>query len=163
LNVILDASSSINLHRAGLLEVVLGLTSSGFVFHIGYIVRDECGDLQQFLDLEVAKGALMMIATQSVAPQAFAEVLNLYDLGLGETECIALAKERSLSVCTDDKAARKAVTQHLGEGRVVGSLGLIRECVREGLLSAGDAFIGYETMKARGAFLPCVSTDYFKS
>jgi predicted nucleic acid-binding protein len=162
LNVVLDASSSINLHRSGLLEVVLALSSFGYVFYLGYIVRDECGDLQEFLDTQARTGNLTMLPDNALTPQEFTDVLNLYDLGLGETECIALAKQLSLSVCTDDRAARKAAAEHIGENRVFGSLRLIRECVCRGLIPAQDAFLAYETMKARGAFLPCVSAAYFE-
>jgi len=162
LNVVLDASSSINLHRGGVFDVVLSLTSSAFVFHMGYIVRSECGDLREFLDVLVTKGSLVLLPDNTLGPQEFTEVLNLYELGLGETECIALAKQHELSVCTDDKAARRAAAQHLGDGRVFGSLRLIRECVCQGLLSAQTAYAAYETMKARGAFLPSVSAVYFE-
>jgi predicted nucleic acid-binding protein len=161
LNVIIDASSSINLHRGGVLEIVLSLTSFGFVFHVGSIVRSECGDLSEFLDIQAALGTLVILPDDSLSPLEFAEILNLYDLGLGETECIALAQQRELCVCTDDKAARKAAVQHLGAERAIGSLKLIRNCVCQGLLGSREALIAYELMKSRGAFLPPVSTDYF--
>lgn len=92
----------------------------------------------------------------------FSDVLKLYDLGLGETECIALAEQQDLCVCTDDKAARRAAIKHLGESRVLGSLALTRACVCHRLLTAGDAFMAYETMKACGAFLPVIPSDYFE-
>jgi predicted nucleic acid-binding protein len=161
LNIILDASSSINLCRGGVLEIVLKLAAFGFVFHIGSIVRSECGDLCDFLDLQAASGILVVLPDDTLSPIEFAEILNLYDLGLGETECIALAHQRTLCVCTDDKAARKAAVQHLGADRVLGSLKLIRNCVCQRLLGSQEAFIAYELMKSRGAFLPPISTDYF--
>ncbi|MGC1105481.1 MAG: hypothetical protein WA876_03005 [Candidatus Acidiferrales bacterium] len=162
MNVILDASSSINLYRCELLEIVLKLASFGFVFYIGCIVKNECGGLDGFLDLHAAQGSLAILPDDTLTPVEFAEVLNLYDLGLGETECIALAKQRELSVCTDDKAARKAAVQHLGEERAFGSLRLLRTCVCQGLLASQDAFLAYEMMKARGAFLPEVPLSYFE-
>ena len=162
MNVVLDASSSINLHRSGLLEVVLTLSSFGYVFYLGYIVRDECGELKEFLDVQARRGSLTMLPDNALTSQQFADVLSLYDLGLGETECIASGKQLGLSVCTDDRAARKAAAKHIGEDRVLGSLRLIRECVCRGLISAHDAFRAYETMKARGAFLPCVSAAFFE-
>jgi predicted nucleic acid-binding protein len=161
LNIIIDASSSINLHRSGMLEVVLGLTSFAFVFHMGYIVMGECGDLREVLEAWVSSGMLVMLPDNALDPEEFADVLNLYGLGLGETECMALAKQQDLCVCTDDKAARRAAAKHLGEERVLGSLRLIRECVRYRLLSAQQAHAAYETMKDQGAFLPPVSASYF--
>jgi hypothetical protein len=162
LNLILDASSTINLHRGGVFEVVLGLTSFAFVFRLGYIVRGECGDLQEFLDGFVTDGRLVMLPDDTLTPQEFANILNLYELGSGESECIALAHHQGLTVCTDDKAARRAAIRHLGEDRVVGSLRLIRECVCKRLLTVQNACIAYETMKARGAFLPPIPSAYFE-
>jgi predicted nucleic acid-binding protein len=161
LNVILDASSSINLHRGGALEVVFRLTSFAFVFHMGYIVRSECGNLQGLLDSLVVKGSLVMLSDIRLGPQEFTDILNLYDLGLGDTECIAFAKKEGLIVCTDDKAARKAAIEHLGTDRALGSLRLIRECVCQGLLTSHAACLAYETMRAQGAYLPVVSSTYF--
>jgi predicted nucleic acid-binding protein len=124
---------------------------------MGYIVRSECGDLREFLDVLVTKGSLVLLPDNTLDPQEFTDLLNLYELGLDETECIALAKQHGLSVCTDDEAARRAAAQHLGDDRVLGSLRLIRECVCQGLVSVQAAHVAYETMKARGAFLPSVS------
>jgi len=162
LRIILDASSSINLHRGGLLEAVLSLSSFAFTFYVGCIVKGECGDLQEWLTAQAARGRLVILPDDTLSPQEFADVLNLYDLGLGETECIALAKQQGLCVCTDDKAARRAATEHLGDGSVVGSLRLIRECVCQGLLTAQAAFLAYQAMKDRGAFLPPIADSYFE-
>jgi predicted nucleic acid-binding protein len=161
LNVILDASSSINLYRGGVLEVVLKLTSFGFIFHVGSIVRSECGDLSEFLDLQAAMGNLVILPDDTLSVLGFSEILSLYDLGLGETECIALAHQRNSCVCTDDKSARKAAVQHLGAERALGSLRLLRNCVCQGLIGPPEAVIAYELMKSRGAFLPSISVDYF--
>lgn len=161
MKIVLDASSTINLHRGGVFEVVLELASFAFVFHLGYIVRSECDDLQEHLDAFASDGKLIFLADDTLTPHEFAEILNLYELGLGETECIALAKQQGLSVCTDDKAARKAAAEHLGAGRVVGSLGLVRECVHRGLMTLQEACVAYNAMKACGAFLPPITPNYF--
>jgi predicted nucleic acid-binding protein len=159
LNVILDASSTINLHRADLLPVILRLTS--IAFHVGYIVREECEGIKRFIDIQVSAGTLVLVPDSTLTARKFAEILGLYDLGLGETECIALAEQQGFLICTDDKAARKAATRHLGSERVLGSLRLLRECVCQGLLAPGKAFVAYEAMKAAGAFLPSVPANYF--
>jgi predicted nucleic acid-binding protein len=161
LRLILDSSSTISLHNGGLLKTVLQLTSTDFVFHIGTVVRDECGDLRQVLDQQSAEGRLVILPGNTLTAAQFNVVLELYELGLGETECIALAEQQSLVVCTDDKAARKAAIQHLGKDRAVGSLRLIRECVCARHITTRDAFACYETMKSRGAFLPDIVATYF--
>ena len=161
MRIILDASSAINLHRSGLLELVMQLTAVGFVFHVGFIVIGECADMREWLDEQASKGLLAVIPDDALTPDEFAAFLSLYELGSGETECIALAKKLDLSVCTDDKAARRAAEEQLGKDRVIGSLRLLRECVCQGLLTPEAACAGYETMRASGAFLPSVAHSYF--
>jgi predicted nucleic acid-binding protein len=161
LNLVLDSSSTINLQNGDTLEVVLKLASTTFRFHMGTIVRGECRELTPLLDEQVKKGLLAILPGKTLTATRFAEILYLYELGLGETECIAHAEQRSLVVCTDDKAARKAAGAHLGQDRVVGSLRLMRETVCAGNIDPHQAYIAYEQMKVRGAFLPEITADYF--
>lgn len=161
MNVIVDTSSTINLYNGGLLELVLGLSSFSYVFHMGLIVKGECGELGVYLDRQAIDGRLVFLEDPALSVDEFTSVLELYDLGPGETECIALAKCNDFTVCTDDKAARKAAASHLGAERVCGSLALIRECVCRRRLSSHEALVGYETMKLRGAFLPALEQTYF--
>jgi predicted nucleic acid-binding protein len=161
LKLIVDACSTINLHNGSMLEAVLDLGSSGFVFHIGTIVRGECGDLTPFLDEQVKRGRMTILPGKIITPVIFAEVLNQYELGLGETECIVHAEQKTLVVCTDDMAARAVAKIRLGEARVLGSLRLIRQCVCEGSLTSAEAYARYELMRSRGAFLPDVPSSYF--
>jgi predicted nucleic acid-binding protein len=135
---------------------VLELTSAGFNFHIGTIVRGECGELSSSIESHVSNRRLTVLPGRAITATQFAHLLNLYELGLGETECIAHAQQRVLTICTDDKAARQAAERHLGTQRVVGSLALIRECVRSGRIASHAAFVSYELMRAKGAFLPDV-------
>lgn len=142
-------------------ETVLELTSAGFNFHMGTVVRGECGELSSSIEKHVSNGRLTVLPGKTVTATQFAHILNLYELGLGETECIAHAEQRVLTVCTDDKAARRAAELHLGTGRVVGSLALIRECACSQRITSLAAYVSYELMRSKGAFLPDVSSSYF--
>ncbi len=161
MNLVLDSSSSINLYNGNMFETVLDLTVGGFCFYMGTIVRGECGNLATFIEEQVSKGRIIILHGKSLTPTEFSRVLLLYGLGLGETECIVHAEHQSFSVCTDDNAARRATDTHLGPGRVLGSLTLIRECVCRKKITADAAYIAYESMKAKGAFLPQVPLTYF--
>lgn len=161
MNVILDASSTINLHHGDLLGIVLSLDPETFKFHMGVIVRGECGGLASYLEEQNGNGRLVFLPSRAIAARDLADILNRYELGLGESECIVHAERRSLIVCSDDKAARKAVEAHLGYGRVVGSVKLIRECVVAGTITSTDAYARYELMRSRGAFLPDIDSSYF--
>jgi predicted nucleic acid-binding protein len=162
LNLVLDSCSTINLHNGGVLGAVFGLRSFGFAFHVGPIVVGECENLSPSLSQHITSGNLVELPDGSISASEFAQVLDKYDLGLGETECIALARRHGYTVCSDDKAARKAATRHLGSGRVTGSLHLLRECVRLGQMTSQAASAAYETMRSRGAFLPDLASSYFE-
>jgi len=161
LNLILDSSSTINLHNGDVFGVALELVSEGFRFHMGTIVRGECGGLSSLIENHVRDGRLTILQGRAISAAQFARLLNKYELGLGETECIAHAEQHSLIVCTDDNAARRATADHLGAGKVVGSLALMRECVCSELITSHAAYVTYELMRARGAFLPEIAASYF--
>jgi len=161
LNIILDSCSTINLHNGELLEEVLNLACANYVFHMGTIVRGECGNLTSYLDDQIRRGRITILLGKAITPSAFADILYEYELGLGETECIVHAVQRGLTVCTDDGAARAAAKAHLGHERVVGSLRLIRDCVCAGVITSDRGYIGYELTKSRGAFLPEILPTYF--
>ncbi len=92
----------------------------------------------------------------------FIDFLALYDLGDGETECLAFAdNDAAIVICSDDSAARAVASQRFGSERVVGSLYLLRECVRQNLIIHVQARAVYELMKYRGGFLPELPDDYF--
>ena len=55
------------------------------------------------------------------------------------------------------------LAQELGEGRVTGSLGLMKDAVAIGRLSVAEVMAAYERMKAAGAFLPNVDQAFFRS
>lgn len=163
MKVILDSCSTINLYNGDLLENVLDLGSGHFEFYIGTIVLGECSVLIPYLDKQARQGRISILPCKRIAPARFAEVLNFYELGVGETECLVHAELQVLTVCTDDRAARAAAAAHLGEDRVVGSLRLVRECVSAGAITSARAYLGYESMKTRGAFLPEIAASYFQN
>ena len=80
-------------------------------------------------------------------------LLDRYDLGYGETERIAFCISEGLSFCLDEGRARKSAEGELGASRV-GTLYLLRECVRSSLLTKAEAKLAYEQMKVPGGVPP---------
>lgn len=160
MKVIVDASSLINLMKAGALAIVLRL--EGFTFNIGPLVEYECGPEAPELTAAIADGSIARLDDNALSANAFANFMGLYDLGDGETECLAFADDNpEFTICTDDGAARAAASGHFGGDRVVGSLFLLRECVRKGILKGEEARGLYELMRKMGGFLPDLADDYF--
>lgn len=73
-------------------------------------------------------------------------------LGLGERTCLAVAAVRSAMLATDDRAARRAGRQF--GIQVIGTIGILRSCVRQGLLSQSKAQTVLEEMIAAGYYSP---------
>jgi predicted nucleic acid-binding protein len=149
LKLAIDACSLIILGNGGVLEKVLALDQHEFF--VGSFVKEECGG---FLDSYVQGGGLKKLADERLSLHDFVTLLDRYDLGYGETECIAFCISEGLTFCSDDAKARKSAESELGATRVVGTLYLLRECIRSGLLTKAEAILAYEQLKVRGAFLP---------
>jgi predicted nucleic acid-binding protein len=162
LKIILDASSLINLIHGEALETVLGLADH--TFSLGPQVKSECGPDEERLELLIQAGTITLADDSRLPANTFVELLALYELGDGETECLAFAdNDHDYIVCSDDGAARYAGSQRFGANRVIGSLFLIRECARQRRITADQARAVYELMKTRGGFLPDLPDDYFAS
>lgn len=160
MKLIVDASSLINLTKAGALAIVLSL--EGFTFGIGPLVENECGPDDPELNAAIADGLIARLDDDAISANAFSNLLELYDLGDGETECLAFAdSDAQFVICSDDGAARTVAASLFGADRVVGSLFLLRECVRKLLLTSEQARALYEVMRNMGGFLPDLAADYF--
>lgn len=160
MNAILDASSAINLVNGGVLTTVLRIRDCEFA--VGPQVLEECHDQQGELADAVERGQLTVLDDDVISGSAFAALLVEHQLGLGETECLAFAQlDSELAFCSDDKRARAVARTVLGESRVIGSIYLLKECVRQRLLSGTEANGAYAEMRAQGGFLPSLPSDYF--
>ncbi|MFQ6120500.1 MAG: hypothetical protein ACE5KE_11545 [Methanosarcinales archaeon] len=78
-------------------------------------------------------------------------------LGKGESSCISIALSRDLKVLTDDKDARK-LAQRRGVP-VSGTIGVLVEAVREGLLSLEEGNTMLSDMIKNGYFSPYETLD----
>jgi predicted nucleic acid-binding protein len=155
---ILDASALINLINGGVLGKVLNLPNRSFA--VGPQVLGECATHREIIDPFLGQ-ALRVLSDDELSASLFFSLLERYELGIGETECLTLADQYDGGVCTDDRKARNMCTSKIGSDRVLGSVRLLREAVSADLLSPEEAIQAYQTMKARGAFLPDVPSDYF--
>lgn len=131
------------------------------IFYIQGIVEDELNEVDDFgLEL-IQAGLLHSISGSTVFASEVGDVAANYNLGLGEAECIAIAKKNGFTVASDDGNARKAAAKELGREKIIGSLGLVVETVKSGIIDPSTAASGYDAMRRRGAFLPPVPNTYF--
>jgi len=78
-------------------------------------------------------------------------------LGKGESSCLSIAISRDLKVLTDDRDARR-LAQRRGVP-VSGTIGVLVEAVREGLLSVEEANTMLSDMIEKGYFSPFETLD----
>ena len=129
---------------------------------IGPIVRWECKTHAGKIDACVEAGELIEFSDQKIPGFLFLQLLEKYNLGDGETECLAYCVQFSTLMACDDRRARNVAYWELGQDSIMGSLALLKQCVSEDGLTSKCAFQSYKLMKERGAFLPVINEDFFK-
>lgn len=158
---ILDASCLINLCHGAVLDIVLRTPKiSGCV---GPLVVGECASIKTSIDDAISAGLIVLLSDEEVDSEDFFRLLEAYNLGPGETECILFAKIGSDHVCMDDRKARQVAGKEIGKERVTGSLGLLRMAVNENQINNDEAYEAYSKMLTGGAFLPHFSKEGFRS
>lgn len=160
MDVIIDASSVINLDNGQALEMVSRLEDHRF--WLSPLVIGECEPTCAATVLRLQQnGLLNFVDPKDVSAETYLEILETHDLGEGETECIAICSAKPFIFCCDDNKARQLAQRLLGNGSVIGSIGLLRRCVVHGQISAFDAYAIYELMRQAGGFLPDVDAKWF--
>lgn len=130
--------------RLGLLEKLWGAVTVPEA-----VYQEVANDLPGGKEIaEAVKSGWLQVG--SVKDQATVRLLQTVGLlGKGESECIVLAKEIGARVIlTDDKKARK--TAAAGGIETTGTLGLLVQAVREGILTKEDALAAVESLSETG-------------
>jgi predicted nucleic acid-binding protein len=159
LKIIFDASALFNLVHGDVFDVILSVLDQPPC--LGPQVKAECITIASALDQAVRAYRLEMLDDTVLPASLFFQLLEKYELGAGETECLAFASVQPLLVCCDDRRARNMITRELGDGRVTGTLGLLIRAIQAGVLTPDRATAAYQLMRRRGAFLPDVPAGVF--
>jgi len=160
LKLIFDASSLINLINGEGFDVVL--TIQDHQFYLGPLVYSECGpDCEAKIKGAFDNNKLTLLNDNETTSSVFLDLLQRFRLGEGETECLAFSVGTDFGICSDDRRARQISESIIGKEKVTGSLGLLREAVQVGIVTAEEAFQTYIRMKAAGGFLPDIDLVFF--
>jgi predicted nucleic acid-binding protein len=149
--------------NGNLLDTVLSLP--GRTWFIGPIVLQECeqsGNIPQALQQAIDNKSISVLDDSTLSATSFLLFLQTYGLGEGETECLTFGSVSDYIICCDDRRARQMIAQELGNARVTGSIGLLKELVHQAVLTVTKAMEGYNRMKAMGAFLPDIDEKFFR-
>lgn len=161
MDIILDACSIINLFNGGCLDKIIKLE---FNFYIGDMLFDQeiVSDVQKIVMHALVEKDLVKVLPSSLSIVDYLSLKDSYNLGMGETECIALCKRHSFVICTDDRKARECSAKELGKENVIGSMFLLKHAVKSSLIRCADAIDYYKTMRSKGGFLPThLDQNYF--
>jgi predicted nucleic acid-binding protein len=158
LALLIDTCSLVNLHNCGHLKVVCQIVP----LRVSPIVLGECSALcaAEIIDL-AQNGNVAFVPDDQIDADRYLDLVGQYDIGNGEIEALVVCEAHSESFCSDDGAARKLGRELLGEGKICGSLALLKRAVEAELLSCEVAFGGYGRMVQEGAWLPPLERDYF--
>lgn len=135
-----------------MLEAVLRLEVHPILF--GPQVRQECRTIERTLDEIVQSKCAVILNDEELPFSRYVELTERYNLGAGETECLAFAELTGARVSCDDGRARRMIESELGRGRLTGSIGLMKAAVKSGLVSAAEARAAHAAMIRCGGFLP---------
>jgi predicted nucleic acid-binding protein len=157
---VLDSSSVLNLFNAGVLALLCQLEEHDFF--VPPMVVGEChGECAVELVTLRDEGCVSFINDDAVDADQYLALLEAHRLGAGETECMAVAASGDYSVCCDDRRAREAAANLVGQERVVGTLRLLQWCVHGLVIDCAVAFQAFTTMKQMGGFLPETPQSFF--
>jgi hypothetical protein len=90
LKILLDASSAINLVNGQVLDIVLHLSS--YKFYIGPQGLDECVNRHPEIEEAIGSAGILLADDSGVPANRFLELLEEFELGVGETECLTLCE-----------------------------------------------------------------------
>jgi predicted nucleic acid-binding protein len=149
---IIDACALINILNCSVWEI-FGIHFSKDICFQG-LVEDECSSVQDKLEYLVNRGSLIKFDGSLVTAKEVAEMATSFAIGMGESECLAIAKKFNYSFISDDKRARNAARQAIPEALTTGSIGMLCTLVDSGRISRNAAEQALVEIRARGGHVP---------
>ncbi|MDB5157114.1 MAG: hypothetical protein JWR50_1821 [Mucilaginibacter sp.] len=162
MDVVLDTSSIINLINGSVLDRIVKLPNNKFFIGEQLLNKEILDEVQKIIVEALIVKKKITVIPSTITLSTVVDLQSKFRLGLGEIECIALCKINDKAICTDDLKARTIASKEIGEINVLGSLSLLKESVKAGVLNCNDALGSYHLMIEKGGFLPKkLNADYF--
>ena len=162
MRALLDSSSVINLVNADALELACRLPD--IEWWLPPAVVDESGPTCAAVTLDLQQRRLInFLDDHEVNAEQFLALLQAHQLGAGETECVAIAMQTDHHICCDDRRARAMAAEILGQGRVFGTIRILRWCVEQHQIDCAEAKRLLRIMREMGGFLPDTPQAFFCS
>lgn len=148
--LIADTCALINICNTSIADLLL--SAPGAVCYQG-LVEDECASHKEELESLVRSGKLLKFNGSLIRASAVGDLAVTHSLGLGESECLVIARDFGYDFISDDNKARRTATKILS-GKVTGTIGLLCECIDKRILNESAAMSALEKAKAAGGHIP---------
>ena len=154
-----DNCHIVNFHNIGAVPYYSNFNPGKFVCPAGVILEFE----RTFADALHAYEAAGWLARTSVDIDAvdLANFVSNENLGLGESSAILECLRGGGHFVCDDRKARGVGTRLLGPDRVTGSIGLLKQLVGLGSISAAEACEFNMMIRETGGFVPMMDLGYW--
>lgn len=153
---IVDACALINIVNSAIPETILA--DPARTFYVQGIVLYECRNQSFEIRRLIETGVIREIDGSSVSVGAVNVCARQYGIGIGEAECIILAKLNGLDILIDDQKGKRSASRELcgsaTDARVFGTIKHICNCIDAKIISDGDAARILGSMIAAGGYLP---------
>jgi predicted nucleic acid-binding protein len=149
---IIDTCALINILNCDLWEI-FGLHYSQDVCFQG-LVEDECSSMHEKIGELVARGNLVKFDGSKIIAKEVGDMASSSSIGMGEAECIVIARKYNFDFISDDKRARRVAQKVLTSQRVTGSIGVLCSLLDGRKISIEQANFALTTIKRRGGHLP---------
>jgi predicted nucleic acid-binding protein len=158
--VVIDSCTLINLFNTGLAtRLIDGLP---YRLLVPAAVVSEIVEQRSILDSFLSSARVQMADDSLIGIAEFSELKLRFDLGDGETEAIAIARQLGSSAACDDKKAREAFVEIIGASRLMGSIGIIAKGVKLNIVTEAEGLQGILRAKTLGAYFPAKVCDIFR-
>lgn len=155
---IIDSCALINLLNSGLADPFGRHFASNICFQ--GLVEDGCTSISSEIYEMVVKGYLSKFDGSLVGANKVSNIALSYSLGIGESECLAIAKDHGYDFICDDRKARKTARSFLPESsRITGSIGILCELIDAGHVSAAQAADALCQIRDCGGHVPRFDFD----
>ncbi|WAJ30097.1 hypothetical protein [Antarcticirhabdus aurantiaca] len=151
-DIIIDSCALINIGNASVCDRIFA--SGAYRLHIQGLVRLESLSFEPQIAELLQRNLLQEFDGSLITASQVAAISQKYRIGVGEAECILIARQASFGILIDDKKARKAASKEGVTGEITGTLGLLCKCIDCGALTAAEAISCLKEMRDAGGFLP---------
>ncbi len=118
-------------------------------------MEDECTSVYDQINAMLEKGYLSKFDGSLVGVNKVSEIALNFSLGIGESECLAIAKDHGYDfICDDRKARRTARSLLSANSKITGSIGILCELIDTGHVSALEATGALNQIREYGGHVP---------